>query len=107
MNAVPTQTQIDQFHSEGNLVVEDVLSEEVLTALRAEYSTLIDEVAERLFAAGRLSSSFDGLLFEDKFVCMLAKYSPDTWSTQVVKLLEDDLGTDLRAPGDDTPRIER
>jgi len=35
------------------------------------------------------------------------KYGDNTWSTQLVKLLEDELGVDLRAPGYETPRIER
>ena len=74
MSTFLTATQIDQFYSEGYLVVEDVLPEEVLTALHVEYSALLDEVAERLFAVGRLSSSLDGLPFEEKYVRMLAEY---------------------------------
>ena len=35
------------------------------------------------------------------------KYGDGAWSTQIVKLLEDDLGVNLRAAGYDTPRIER
>jgi 3-hydroxyisobutyrate dehydrogenase len=35
------------------------------------------------------------------------KYGDQAWSTQLVKLLEDDLGTELRAAGYETPRIER
>ena len=35
------------------------------------------------------------------------KYGDNAWSTQLVKLLEDDLGVDLRAPGYETPQIER
>jgi 3-hydroxyisobutyrate dehydrogenase len=35
------------------------------------------------------------------------KYGDQAWSTQIVKLLEDDLGVDLRAAGYETPRIER
>jgi len=35
------------------------------------------------------------------------KYGDNAWSTQIVKLLEDDLGVDLRATGYDTPRIDR
>lgn len=35
------------------------------------------------------------------------KYGDNAWSTQLVKLLEDELGVDLRAPGYETPRIER
>ena len=36
---------------------------------------------------------------EQTFVRATAQYGRDAWSTQVVKLLEDALGTDLRAPG--------
>ncbi len=35
------------------------------------------------------------------------KYGEQAWSTQIVKLLEDDLGVDLRAAGYETPPIER
>ncbi len=73
MSAFLTATQIDYFRSEGYLVVEDVLPEEVLTALHVEYSALLDEVAKRLFVAGRLSSAFNGLPFEEKYVRMLAE----------------------------------
>ncbi len=38
-------------------------------------------------------------LVEQTFVRATAEYGRDAWSTQVVKLLEDALGTDLRAPG--------
>lgn len=48
-----------------------------------------------------------GSLIEQLFHRAMAKYGADTWSTQVVKLLEDDLGTDLRAPGYETPPIQR
>ncbi len=48
-----------------------------------------------------------GSLIEQLFHRAMAKYGPDTWSTQVVKLLEDDLGTDLCASGYETPPIER
>ncbi len=35
------------------------------------------------------------------------KYGDNEWSTGLVRLLEDDLGTNLRAEGYETPRIER
>ena len=38
-------------------------------------------------------------LVEQTFVQAKARYGGDAWSSQVVKLLEDALGTDLRAPG--------
>jgi 3-hydroxyisobutyrate dehydrogenase len=36
---------------------------------------------------------------QQAFVRAKAQYGGEAWSTQVVKLLEDALGTDLRAPG--------
>ena len=38
-------------------------------------------------------------LVEQTFIRSRAQYGGDAWSSQVVKLLEDALGTDLRAPG--------
>jgi len=38
-------------------------------------------------------------LTQQTFIRARAQYGGDAWSTQVVKLLEDALGTDLRAPG--------
>ena len=35
------------------------------------------------------------------------RYGDEAWSTQIVKLLEDDLGVELRASGYDTPGIDR
>lgn len=48
-----------------------------------------------------------GGLVEQILLRARRKYGDDAWSTQVVKMLEDDLGSDLRAEGYDTPRIER
>ncbi len=47
-----------------------------------------------------------GGLVEQILTRALARYGDEAWSTQVVKLLEDDLGTDLRAPGYETPRYK-
>jgi 3-hydroxyisobutyrate dehydrogenase len=38
-------------------------------------------------------------LTEQTFIRAASQYGTEAWSTQVVKLLEDALGTDLRAPG--------
>ena len=38
-------------------------------------------------------------LVEQTFVRSKAQYGGGAWSSQVVKLLEDAVGTDLRAPG--------
>lgn len=47
-----TQHQIDRFHSEGYIVVPDVLPVPVLDAVRHEYETLIDELYEGWHAEG-------------------------------------------------------
>ncbi len=46
--------QIAQFHTEGYLVIEDVLSPEVLEAVRAEYAGLIDRLYDGWVAEGAL-----------------------------------------------------
>ena len=38
-------------------------------------------------------------LVEQTFIRARSQYGGDAWSSQVVKLLEDALSTDLRAPG--------
>ncbi len=48
-----------------------------------------------------------GGLVEQILLRARSRYGDEAWSTQVVKLLEDDVGTDLRAPGYDTPAIHR
>ena len=48
-----------------------------------------------------------GGLVEQVFARARRRYGDQAWSTQVVKLLKDDLGTDLRAPGYEFQRIER
>ena len=48
-----------------------------------------------------------GGLVEQILLRARSRYGDDAWSTQVVKLLEDDVGADLRAPGYDTPAIKR
>ena len=47
-----------------------------------------------------------GGLVEQILLRAKSKYGDDAWSTQVVKLLEDDLNMDLRAPGYDKTEME-
>ena len=57
-----------------------------------------------LLLANRLGREFDvplelGALVEQVFIRARAQYGGKAWSSMVVKLLEDALDTDLRAPG--------
>lgn len=49
-----TQQQIDQFHSEGVIVVPDVLPAPVLNAVKHEYETLLDTLYDGWHAEGRV-----------------------------------------------------
>lgn len=46
--------QLDRFHEDGYLIVEDVLTEEDLAAIEAEYSKIVDRVSADLTFQGKL-----------------------------------------------------
>jgi phytanoyl-CoA hydroxylase len=59
-----TQEQRDFFDEEGYLVVEDVVDVETfLDPMVAEYEELLDQLANELYAAGKISSTFADLPF--------------------------------------------
>ncbi len=66
-----TATQLDQFHTQGYLVLENILSETDLQALWDEYTNRLDEVAQKLYAAGRISSLCADLNFGERYVALL------------------------------------
>jgi 3-hydroxyisobutyrate dehydrogenase len=73
-------------HSSGNSFVHETESQVILgfaTGFGREFGVPLD-----------LAS-----MVEQTFIRAKAQYGGDAWSSQVVKLLEDALGTDLRAPG--------
>ena len=47
-----TQQQIDRFHTDGVIVVPDVLPAPVLTAVKREYETLLDALYDGWHAEG-------------------------------------------------------
>ncbi|WP_238367473.1 phytanoyl-CoA dioxygenase family protein [Mesobacterium pallidum] len=49
-----SQDQIDTFHRDGVIVVPDVLPADVLTAVKAEYTDLMDRLYDRWHAEGRV-----------------------------------------------------
>ncbi|MEM9429476.1 MAG: phytanoyl-CoA dioxygenase family protein, partial [Pseudomonadota bacterium] len=65
-----SKTEIDTFRTQGYLVVENVLDEDVMAPLRAEYETLLDELYAGWEAEGRVPAGA-GLDFWGK---LLAAY---------------------------------
>ena len=67
-----TQAQVDQFHSEGYTVVEDLLDEERdIRPLVNEYTALLDKLASGWYAEGRLVSSYAYLPFGQRLIQVL------------------------------------
>jgi len=58
-----SQTQLDQFQSQGYLVIEDVLDQQHLDALQVEYTTLFKTLYQDWYSKGLLSTNPEGLSF--------------------------------------------
>jgi ectoine hydroxylase-related dioxygenase (phytanoyl-CoA dioxygenase family) len=59
--------QLEHFHREGYLVVEDLLDpEEILDPLEAEYGTILDSLATELYDDGAITSTHENLPFGDR-----------------------------------------
>ena len=66
------QASVDQFHREGYTVVEDLLDEERdIRPLVNEYTALLDKLATRWHAEGRLASSYADLSFGKRLIQVL------------------------------------
>ena len=64
-----TQAQVDQFETEGYLVVEDLLDlKKDLDPVIAEYETVLDRLAQELFDSGAIGSTYAGLPFSERLV---------------------------------------
>ena len=70
------QAQIDQFHTQGFLAVEQVLADEDLRPLEDEYQKLLDRKCCGLFEQGLIGDRFDGLEFGERFARLMSAY-PD------------------------------
>lgn len=66
-----TPQQISEFYEKGFLIIEDVLSESDMQAVRSEYSAIIDREAPRLVAEGKLSQTYAELPFEERYTKIL------------------------------------
>ena len=64
-----TREQIEQFHEDGYLAVDRLLDYELdIEPVIAEYQSLLDDLAERWVAEGRLESAYSDLPFEERLV---------------------------------------
>ncbi|EDQ32540.1 Protein involved in biosynthesis of mitomycin antibiotics/polyketide fumonisin [Hoeflea phototrophica DFL-43] len=66
-----TQQQIDEFHSNGVIIVPDVLPAAVLNAVKDEYALLLDELYEHWHAQGLVPAP-DGMDFWQKLLVSYA-----------------------------------
>jgi ectoine hydroxylase-related dioxygenase (phytanoyl-CoA dioxygenase family) len=60
--------QIDQFETQGYLVVPDVIPADILARVRAEYATLMDQLYDDWFASGHVKTPPAGLDFWGKLL---------------------------------------
>jgi phytanoyl-CoA hydroxylase len=68
-----TQTQIDEFNTQGVLVIPNVLDPDLLTRIRSEYSALLDDLYEKWFAAGLVPAAGDMDFYQKLLVSYHAK----------------------------------
>lgn len=64
--------QVDSFHREGYLVVDNALPAKALDALCADFETLIAQIARRLYDAGQIKDLCAGAPFERR-IALLTK----------------------------------
>lgn len=66
-----TEEQLTHFNEQGYLIIEDVISDADIDAVRQEYEQILDREAPRLVAEGRLSQTYAELPFEERYTKML------------------------------------
>ena len=66
-----SEQQINHFHTEGYLIIEDVLDNSALQLIRDEYSSILDRVSPQLVANGQVSQDYAALPFEERYTSIL------------------------------------
>ncbi|MEP0940533.1 MAG: phytanoyl-CoA dioxygenase family protein [Rhizobiaceae bacterium] len=61
-----SQSQLEDFKSQGYLVVENLIDEDSLAAIRAEYAALMDRQYDAWHARGMVTKPSEGMLFWEK-----------------------------------------
>lgn len=65
-----SKQQIEQFHSDGVLIVEDVLRDEDLQPAIDDITAKVSELADKLIETGELSQSYEELDFEHRLAAI-------------------------------------
>ncbi len=71
MSRILSPQQVQFFHDNGYLIVEDVIPQAVLWAIYQEYSQRLDEIAHSFHDQGLLQSTYAELPFGERYVRML------------------------------------
>lgn len=66
-----TAEQVERFHDEGYLVVENILNDADLQAIQAEYAGALNRIAEEMVAEGEVSSTYSDLPFGERYTRLL------------------------------------
>ena len=67
-----TDAQRERFQENGFLILDKIIPDPTLTAIRAEYAALLDDIARDLLAAGRIAETFEHLDFDARYAALLA-----------------------------------
>lgn len=62
-----SKEQLEFFEENGYLIVENVLSDADLGAIRAEYEGILEREVPKLIAKGKLARGYEGLPFEERY----------------------------------------
>ncbi len=81
MNSGLSAEQLAFFEENGYLVVEDVIDQDTIDAITAEYSALLDDIGAQKVAAGILSPDFNDLSFSEKYLQLL--HTEDNFFDQI------------------------
>ena len=81
MKKMLTSEQLDFFEENGYLVIEDVIDDETVEAITAEYATLLNQIADEKIKTGLLSKSFLDMPFDEKYLELL--YTEDNFFDQI------------------------
>ena len=68
--------QRSSFETNGYLVIDRLLDDDDLRPLELEYEQLLNQVTRQLYDTGKISSTYEGLAFGERFARVLADY-PD------------------------------
>ena len=68
-----TEDQLGRFRSDGYLVVDGLLGDDVLDPVVDEYTRALDAAAQRLHALGRIDSTHADLPFEERYTALVTE----------------------------------